>query len=132
MNTALERVRLCMESAEGTEFDLETLRELAEKRRDRLDDVCAPEALDLVEPAKQWAVLVNEGLVPTGDFLDKPSRVHVRDVAEEAYEEIDSRRPRKYWLAKENEAQDEEADRRLGLDARGDDPVYLDTEYLDE
>jgi hypothetical protein len=132
MNTALDKVRLCMESAEGTEFDLKILRELAEKHRDQLDDVCAPEALDLIEPAKQWAVLMNEGLVPMDGFLDKASRAHVRDVAEEAYDEIDSRRPRGYWLAKENEARDEAITRRLSLDAARDEPVYLDTESYDD
>jgi hypothetical protein len=61
------------------------------------------------------------GLVPMNGFLDKPSREHVHAVEEEAYDEIDSRRPRAYWLAKENEAQDEAHD----------EPVYLDTEHLD-
>jgi hypothetical protein len=132
MSTALDKVRLCMEAAEGTELDLSLLRELADKHRDQLEDVCAPEALDLIEPAKQWAVLVNEGLVPTGDFLDKRSREYVRDVAEAAYDEIDSRRPRSYWLAKEDEARDEEITRRLGLDAVRDEPVYPDTGSYDD
>jgi hypothetical protein len=132
MNTALNKVRLCMESAEGTEFDLKTLRELAEKHRDQLSDVCTPEALDLIEPAKQWAVLMASGLVPMNGFLDKPSREHVHAVEEEAYEEIDSRRPRAYWLAKEGEAQDEEASWRSGLDVLADEPVYLDTESYDD
>lgn len=128
--SSLDKVRLFMDAAEGTEFDFKTLCELAGKRE--LSDVCTPEALDLIEPAKAWAVLVAEGFVPMDRFLDKPSREHVHAVAEAAYDEIDSRRPNEHWLAKENEAQDEEADWRLGLDAGGDDPVYLDTEYVDE
>jgi hypothetical protein len=119
--SSLDRVRRFMETAEDGEFDLSKLRELAEKHRDQLSDVCTPEALDLIEPAKQWAVLMASGLVPMNGFLDKPSRAHVNAVAEEAYDEIDSRRPRAYWLAKENEAQDEAHD----------EPVYLDTEHLD-
>jgi hypothetical protein len=127
MASSLDKVRLCMETAEGTEFDLKTLRELADKHRDQLDDACAPEALDLIEPVKQWAVLVNEGLVPVGEFLDRPSRAHIRDVAEAAYDEIDSRRPKEYWLAKE----DEEITTWV-LDRAFDEPVHLDTEYVDE
>jgi len=123
----LERVRLCMEAAEGTEFDLKTLRELAERHRDHpfLSAVCTPEALDLVEPAKQWAVLMVSGLVRTGDFLDRHSRGHVDDVAEAAYEEIDSRRPRSYWLEREDEARDEEASWMLNRHALGDEPVHI-------
>jgi hypothetical protein len=117
--SSLDKVRLFMETAEGTEFDFQILRELAGKRE--LSDICTPEALDLIEPAKQWAVLVAEGLVPMDGFLDKPSRAHVNAVAEAAYDEIDSRRPREYWFAKENEAQDEARD----------EPAYLDTEHLD-
>jgi hypothetical protein len=118
-----------METAEGTEFDLKTLRELAEKRRGQLSDVCTPETLDLVEPAKQWAVLVAEGLVPRGEFLDKPSRAQVIAVAEAAYDEIDSRRPTEHWLAKEDEARDEES---AAWATDGDEPVYLDTEGYDD
>ena len=129
--SSLDKVRLYMETAEGTEFDLKTLRELAEKRQDQLDDACTPEALDLIEPAKQWAVLANEGLVPVGEFLDGPSRAHIRDVAEAAYDEIDSRRPRAYWLAKEDEAQDKEITNWV-LDRALDEPVYLDTESYDD
>jgi hypothetical protein len=119
--TALDKVRLCMEAAEDSELDLKNLRELAEKHRDQLDDVCAPEALDLIEPAKQWAVLVNEGLVPVGGFLDKPSRAHIRDVAEAAYDEIDSRRPREYWLTGEGEARAEEVSWMSDREARSED-----------
>jgi hypothetical protein len=109
-----------MESAEGTEFDLKTLRELAEKR-DQPSDICTPEALELIEPAKAWAVLVAEGLVPMDGFLDKPSREHVHAVAEAAYDEIDSRRPREFWLAKEDEAREEAITWSLDRDASDDD-----------
>jgi hypothetical protein len=110
-----------METAEETELDLRKLRELAGRRRDQLSDVCTPEALDLIEPAKAWAVLVAEGLVPMGEFLDKPSRAHVHVVAEAAYEEIDLRRPREYWLAKEHEARAEEVSWMSDREARSED-----------
>jgi hypothetical protein len=119
--TALDKVRLCMEAAEGTEFDLKTLRALAEHGSQPSDWVCTPEALDLIEPAKQWAVLMAEGIVPMNEFLDQSSQAHVHAVAEEAYEEIDSRRPREYWLAKEDGARDEEVSWMSDRDARSDD-----------
>jgi hypothetical protein len=67
-----------------------------------------------------------------GDFLDARSRGHVHAVAEAAYEEIDARRPKEYWLAREDEAQNEEIAWGLDRAALEDEPVHLDTEYVDE
>jgi hypothetical protein len=128
--SSMDKVRLFMESAERTEFDLKVLRELAEKHPQRAQ--YSLEELALVEDVKAWAILMASGLVRMGDFLDKHSRGHVDGVAEEAYQEIDSRRPRAYWLAKEDEALDEEISWMADRAAFAEESVHLDTEYVDE
>jgi hypothetical protein len=127
--SSLDKVRLFMETADG-EFGLSALRQLAVKRPQVAE--YSPEELDLLTPEKQWAVLAASGLVRMGDFLDARSREHVHAVAEAAYDEIDSRRPKEYWINREIEEHDEFIDRVLDREAGGDEPGYLDTESYDD
>jgi hypothetical protein len=91
--TSLEKVREFMETADGTEHGLSALRELAEKHRDRIGEEAQPEALDLVAPEKQWAILMASEIGQMHAYLDKNGSEHVYAVAEDAYEEQDSYRP---------------------------------------
>jgi hypothetical protein len=110
MTDRLSRVRELMEAFEGTEYGPAALRALAEQHPQAIErDDLSLELLNLVEPAQQWAILCDSGLVSMNDFLtSREDRTHVRLVADEAYEEIDSKRPADYWVEREIEAYDQE------------------------
>jgi hypothetical protein len=124
---ALDRVRELMETYEGTEQGLSSLRALTADTTHLglwYEDAISREDFDRLAPEQQWAILVASRLVP--DFLDERNYTYVHKVAEQAHEEcID-------WVEREIEAQDEETTWALDLEAAKDDPVYLDTDYGDD
>src|SRR5207247_7384426 len=125
----LSRVQELTETFDGDDsYGLEALRELARQRPEVLEeDELSLELLNLVEPAKQWAILCNSRLVSMGEFLtSREDKTQVGLVADEAYEEIDSKRPVDYWIGKEIEAYDQEIGSMVPADEE--DPVLLELE----
>jgi hypothetical protein len=130
VSDSLAKIRLFMETAEGTEYGLEALLVLAEKHRGRLAEEETPlEAIKRLSPEKAWAVLMASGIIAADGFLDKSSEAHVLNVAEYVYDhEIDFLRSSDDFIEKENEASAEESAWVTGSD----DPVYLDAELADD